>query len=79
MHQAPAAEEPCSAVASAARCTSCISPGLRPCFMSPEGVGSWHEWPVDHLVALLGCVLVQYQSIHHLPGQAAKQPIQRVI
>ena len=34
-----------------------VTAGLTtPCFMSPLGVGSWHEWKEDHLVALLGSV-----------------------
>ena len=34
-----------------------VTAGLTtPCFMGPLGVGSWHEWKEDHLVALLGSV-----------------------
>ena len=36
-----------------------------PCFMGPLGVGSWHEWKEDHLVALLESVWTRVSYSHH--------------
>ena len=37
-----------------------------PCFMGPLGVGSWHEWPRDRLVALLSGVWYDISRSQHL-------------
>ena len=42
-----------------------------PCFMGPLGVGSWHEWKGDRLVALLGSVWTRVSYLYHtriIPG-----------
>ena len=42
-----------------------------PRFMGPLGVGSWHEWKEDHLIALLGSVWTRVSYSYHtliIPG-----------
>ena len=49
-----------------------VTAGLTtPCFMGPFGVGSWHEWKEDHLVAPLGSVWTRVSYSYHtriIPG-----------
>ena len=43
-----------------------VTAGLTtPCFMGSFGVGSWHEWKVDHLVALVGSVWIRVSYSYH--------------
>ena len=43
-----------------------VTAGLTtPCFMGPLGVGSWHAWKEDHLVALLRSVWTRVPYSYH--------------
>ena len=43
-----------------------VTAGLTtPCFMGRLGIGSWHEWKEDHLVALLGSGWTRVSHSYH--------------
>ena len=45
-----------------------------PCFEGYQRVGSWHEWPVDHLVELAGCVWYNISRSNTCPGRLPESP-----